>query len=137
GHRPPGLLCCAPPPQAIGTQIALKNPWPRRTANTKEKSMTVLDFLVLLLVAAVCGIIGQVISGNYRGGILVSIALGFIRALLGVWIARNLGLPEPFPLVIHGTQFPIVWSIIGCALFMVVLGLFQRPSFFQRRRRWW
>jgi uncharacterized membrane protein YeaQ/YmgE (transglycosylase-associated protein family) len=85
--------------------------------------MELWDVLVLLAVAGVCGAIGQAIAGFSRGGCLVSIALGFIGALLGVWIARTMGLPELIPLVIGGKSFPIVWSIIGSALFVAVLGL--------------
>jgi uncharacterized membrane protein YeaQ/YmgE (transglycosylase-associated protein family) len=78
---------------------------------------------VLLLVAAVCGAIGRAIAGGSRGGCLVSIAVGFIGALLGVWIAHRLRLPEPFVVAIEGHPFPIVWSIIGAALFVGVVHL--------------
>ena len=44
--------------------------------------MDLLDWLVLLLIAGVCSALGQAISGFSRGGCLVSIALGFIGALL-------------------------------------------------------
>ena len=50
--------------------------------------MTLVDLLILLLVAGLCGAIGQAISGYSRGGCLVSIALGFIGALVGVWLSR-------------------------------------------------
>ena len=36
-----------------------------------------IQFLVLLLVAGVCGALGQAITGYSHGGCLVSIALGF------------------------------------------------------------
>ena len=85
-----------------------------------------IDLLVLLLIAGVCGALGRAITGFSRGGCLVSIALGFIGALLGMWIARKAGLPEPFPVKIGGQEFPIVWSIIGSALFVAVIGLFSR-----------
>ena len=88
--------------------------------------MTVVSLLLLLLVAGVCGSIGQAIAGYSRGGCLVSIALGFIGALLGMWLAGVLRLPEVFALKIGGQSFPIVWSIVGAALFMAVLGLFRR-----------
>ena len=42
--------------------------------------MTVVSLLLLLLVAGVCGSVGQAIAGYSRGGCLVSIALGFIGA---------------------------------------------------------
>ncbi len=85
--------------------------------------MTIADFIILLLVAGVCGAIGQAITGYSSGGCITSIALGFVGALLGVWIARAVGLPEVFSLRVGGTRFPIIWSIIGSALFVAVLAL--------------
>jgi len=56
--------------------------------------MTVLQFVLLLLVAAICGAIGQTLAGYSLGGCLVSIVVGFIGAVVGVWLARQLGLPQ-------------------------------------------
>ena len=89
--------------------------------------MTFLDFLILLVVAGICGAVGQAIVGYSRGGCLASIALGFIGALLGMWIARALQLPEPFPVEVGDTPFPIIWSIVGSALFVAVIAFLTRP----------
>ena len=88
--------------------------------------MSLISFLLLLLVAGICGSIGQALAGFSRGGCLTSIALGFIGALLGMWIAGALGLREVFAINIGGESFPIIWSIIGSALFVAVLGLITR-----------
>ena len=82
--------------------------------------------LVFLVIAAICGAIGRAIGGGTRGGLLTSIALGFVGAIVGPWIARELRLPEP--LVIHaaGHTFPILWSILGAALCVVAIHLFSR-----------
>jgi uncharacterized membrane protein YeaQ/YmgE (transglycosylase-associated protein family) len=88
--------------------------------------MTILDLIVLLVIAGLCGSLGQAITGYSRGGCLVSIALGFVGALLGMWLARNLGLPELFSVQIGTTSFPIIWSIIGSALFVAVIALLTR-----------
>lgn len=88
--------------------------------------MGLIDFLILLVVAGVCGAVGQAITGFSRGGCLVSIALGFIGALIGAWISRALELPELLTLKLGETTFPIIWSIIGSALFVAVLSLFTR-----------
>ena len=90
--------------------------------------MSLRQFLILLVVSGVIGAIGQSIAGFSRGGCLVSIAIGFIGAVLGMWLARTLGLPEMFVLSIGGTSLPIVWSIIGSALFVAVI------SFLTKRR---
>jgi uncharacterized membrane protein YeaQ/YmgE (transglycosylase-associated protein family) len=88
--------------------------------------MTLFDLLILLLVAGICGSLGQAITGFSRGGCLVSIALGFVGAIVGMWLARTLGLPELFAIQIGTTLFPIVWSIIGSALFVAIIALLTR-----------
>ena len=88
--------------------------------------MTLFDLILLLIVAGVCGSLGRAISGYSHGGCLVSIALGFIGALIGMWVARAMNLPELFPVNIGGTHFPIIWSIIGAALFVAVISLISR-----------
>jgi len=85
-----------------------------------------IQLLILLLVAGICGALGQAIGGYSHGGCLVSIALGFIGALLGTWLARALGLPELLAIPAGGMHFPIIWSIIGAALFVAVIGLISR-----------
>ncbi len=57
---------------------------------------------------------------------MVSIALGFIGALLGPWMAHQLKLPEPFMLHISGQSFPVLWSIIGAAVFVAIIHLVSR-----------
>ncbi len=85
-------------------------------------NMTPAEIVILLVVAAVCGAIGQKIAGRSKGGCLTSIALGFIGALLGLRLAEMLGFPEIWTLQVGDTRFPIIWSIIGSALFVAILG---------------
>jgi uncharacterized membrane protein YeaQ/YmgE (transglycosylase-associated protein family) len=89
--------------------------------------MDLWSFLILLLVAGVCGGLGQAIAGFSRVGCLGSIALGFIGALFGMWLARAMKLPELFAIrIADQITFPIVWSIVGAALFVAALGLLTR-----------
>ena len=88
--------------------------------------MTLFGFLVLLLIAAICGGIGQSLAGYSLGGCLVSIIVGFIGAYLGMWISGRFGLPEFFTINIEGKPFPVVWAIIGSALFTLIVGLLRR-----------
>lgn len=85
--------------------------------------MTIIDFLLLLLVAGICGSVAQAIVGYSRGGCVASIALGLIGALFGAWLARKLNLPEILSVQFGSQPFPIVWSIIGASLFVAVLCL--------------
>jgi uncharacterized membrane protein YeaQ/YmgE (transglycosylase-associated protein family) len=82
--------------------------------------------LILIVIAAVCGSIGKAIAGGARGGLIVSTALGFVGALLGPWLARKLELPELFMIDIGGHPFPVLWSIIGAALFVAIIHLISR-----------
>lgn len=88
--------------------------------------MSIIGLLVLLLIAAICGSIGQALAGYSRGGCLMSIIVGFIGAYLGMWLSSQLGLPEMLAINIEGETFPVVWAIIGSALFTAVLGLLTR-----------
>jgi len=90
--------------------------------------MSLFGFIILLLVAAIVGSLGQALAGYSLGGCLVSIAIGFIGAVIGLWLASQLGLPEIFSLNIEGQPFPVVWAIIGSALFTGVLSLFLRGA---------
>jgi uncharacterized membrane protein YeaQ/YmgE (transglycosylase-associated protein family) len=91
-----------------------------------RSTVSLIDFIALLIVAGGVGAVGQAIAGYSRTGCLGSIALGFIGALVGMWLGRNLGLPELFVVRIGGTHFPVIWSIIGSALFVAVLSFLVR-----------
>jgi uncharacterized membrane protein YeaQ/YmgE (transglycosylase-associated protein family) len=93
--------------------------------------MTLEAFLLLLVVAGVCGSLGSGIAGHSHVGCLGSIVLGFVGAWVGLWIARELHLPEVLVWHIGRQRFPVVWSIVGSAVFVAVLG------FFTRRRAYW
>lgn len=88
--------------------------------------MTLIDLLLLLLVAAICGSIGQALAGYSLGGCLVSAVVGFIGAFIGLWLARQFGLPEVFTINIGGQPFPIIWSIVGSMILSLILGLLTR-----------
>jgi uncharacterized membrane protein YeaQ/YmgE (transglycosylase-associated protein family) len=68
-------------------------------------TMSLPELLLLVVIAAVCGAIGKAIAGSVRGGLIVSIALGFVGALLGPWVARLLKLPEPLMVTVGGHPF--------------------------------
>ena len=88
--------------------------------------MTLLGFLVLLLIAAICGGIGQSLAGYNLGGCLVSIIVGFIGAYIGLWIAGKMGLPHLFEISVDHRPFPVLWAIIGSAVFTLIMALLRR-----------
>ncbi len=89
-------------------------------------AMTVPGLIFLVVIAAVCGAVGRAVAGGVRGGLVVSTALGFVGALFGPWLAVQLKLPEPLLLRMSGQSFPVLWSIIGAALFVAIIHLISR-----------
>jgi uncharacterized membrane protein YeaQ/YmgE (transglycosylase-associated protein family) len=97
-------------------------------------TITLTGLLVLLIIAGICGAIGRAMGGGAPGGFLVSIAVGFVGALLGALIAGALRLPELLAVSVDGRPFPILWSIIGGAFLVAILNLFSRRTAFSRWR---
>jgi uncharacterized membrane protein YeaQ/YmgE (transglycosylase-associated protein family) len=61
--------------------------------------------------------------GGTGGGFFVSIAVGFIGALIGSFVARYLRLPDLIVVTVDGRPFPILWSIIGASVFVALMHL--------------
>jgi len=90
-------------------------------------TMSGTAIVVMLVIAAICGAIGKALAGGARGGLITSIALGFVGAVIGMWISRALRMPEPLVIQVSGHPFPVLWSIAGAALFVAILHFFTRP----------
>lgn len=88
--------------------------------------MTIAGFVILLIIAAVCGGIGQSLAGYDLGGCLVSIVVGFIGAYVGLWMAEKMGLPDFFTITIDSKPFPIIWAIIGSAVFTFIIAFLRK-----------
>ena len=95
--------------------------------------MTFTGFLILLLIAAICGSLGQALSGYSLGGCLISIIVGFIGAYIGLWLAAEMNLPKFWEVNVQGKPFPVVWAVIGSALLSLVIGLIRRTIVGPRR----
>ncbi len=78
-----------------------------------------IRILIFLLIAFLCGSIGASLAGASKKGCLTSIVLGFIGALLGSWLSTKVHIGDLF--YIKG--IPVLWSIIGSALFVAVINL--------------
>ncbi|MBI5960266.1 MAG: hypothetical protein HY866_16115 [Chloroflexi bacterium] len=88
--------------------------------------MTLVEFTLLLLIAGLAGAAGQSIAGYYLGGCLVSVVVGFVGAYIGMWLARELNLPELLMITINNKAFPVIWSVLGSAIFALAVGLLTR-----------
>jgi hypothetical protein len=43
-----------------------------------------------------------------------------------MWMAGKFGLPEIFAIKVGGKTFPIIWSVIGSAVFTLIVALIRR-----------
>lgn len=87
--------------------------------------MGLIPLLILLLIAGICGSLGASLGGYSHAGCFGSVVLGFIGAVFGLWIARAAGLPSVLRLDVGGVAFPVVWSVVGSAIFVGVLSLLK------------
>lgn len=85
--------------------------------------MTVLGFLVLVVIAGICGSIGSGLAGYTHKGCLASIVFGFAGAWIGSWMAGQVHLPLLYVLHLRGESFPVVWSIIGAAILAATMSI--------------
>jgi uncharacterized membrane protein YeaQ/YmgE (transglycosylase-associated protein family) len=91
--------------------------------------MTLVELLVLLIIAAIAGVIGQLLGGYKQRGIIVAIVLGFLGALLGAWLADTLGLPRVVQITVGGIAFPLLWAIIGAGILVALGGVLGARGF--------
>ena len=85
-------------------------------------SLSLLGLLLIFIIAALAGWIGKSIVGYPRGGILLAAGVGFVGAIIGMWLSSELGLPAILTVQVEGQAFPFVWTVIGAMLFSLVIG---------------
>lgn len=85
------------------------------------------SFLIFLLIAAICGAIGTSIAGFTSRGCLTNIGIGLVGAIIGTWLSQKFGMPELLTI----RRIPILWTIVGSGLFVILIGLITGD----RRRR--
>jgi uncharacterized membrane protein YeaQ/YmgE (transglycosylase-associated protein family) len=90
--------------------------------------MNILSILFMLLIAAVTGAVGANLAGRKKLGCITSSVLGFVGALIGTLIAQTLDLPLFLTIRFGSQHFPVIWAVIGAALFVAFLNLFTRPG---------
>ncbi len=88
--------------------------------------MTFTGLLLMLVIAALAGAIGQALAGYSLGGCVGSIVVGFVGAFIGTWIASQFSLPDWLAINIDGRLFPLFWAIIGSALLSATVGWISR-----------
>ena len=88
--------------------------------------MSLIEFFILLIIASIAGGIGQSLAGYSFGGCFSSILVGFIGAWLGKWLMHEFNLPVIFSITLFGKSYPVVWSILGSAIFAFGLGVITK-----------
>ncbi len=100
--------------------------------------MGLVELLILLIIAGICGAIAEAVVGFSPGGFLVSIIVGLLGAYLGSWLAPQVGLPPVFPVsrLLPGTtfDFDIVWAVLGSILLLLVISLVRGTAYRRPRR---
>jgi len=79
----------------------------------------IIKLLILLLIAFICGSLGASLAGSSKKGCFTSIVLGFIGAMIGSWLSRELEIDD----LLYFRGIPILWSIVGSALFVAFINL--------------
>ncbi len=100
-----------------------------------------LQLLILLVIAGICGVLAEWVVGFSPGGFAVSIIVGLIGAYLGSWLAPRIGLPPVLSVsaLLASTpgslDFDIVWSILGSILLLLLISLVRGAGRGSRWRR--
>jgi uncharacterized membrane protein YeaQ/YmgE (transglycosylase-associated protein family) len=94
--------------------------------------MTLVELIVYLIIAGICGAVARAFAGGSRGGFAISLLVGFVGAFVGTWLARQFHLPAIFVVAIGGHPFPIFWSIIGGMLLVAITHALTRPGYVGR-----
>lgn len=104
--------------------------------------MGLVEILILLVIAGICGVLAEWIVGFSPGGFIVSIVVGLIGAYLGSWLAGVVGLPPVLSVTDLGLQsnigllnFDIVWSILGAILLLLIISVVRGAGRGRGRRR--
>ena len=84
--------------------------------------MPLLGLLVYLVVAGIVGSVAQFLFGFGRGGFVVAVIIGLLGALLGDWLAAELGARALLPVEVAGETINLVWALIGSMIVLAVLG---------------
>ncbi len=88
--------------------------------------MTALDMVLLVAIAVVMAALGQFISGASKGGCLYSIGAALVGGYAGPWVATYFGVPEPLPVTIMETTFPVVTTAAGALILVIIVNFITR-----------
>ncbi|MBI3724303.1 hypothetical protein HY251_10185 [bacterium] len=82
--------------------------------------MLLNEVLVYVLVALVCGLLGQALAGRSSSGVIGSTVVALTGAVLAGNAARFVEAPEPFPYEAGRRTIPVLWTVVGAAVMTAI-----------------
>lgn len=97
--------------------------------------MTVTGIISAILIGIVVGVLARLLlPGKQPIGMLVTILVGIVAALIGTWLAQELGISTTTPGIDWGVLLvQLVVAVIGVALVSALMGR-RRTGLTGRRR---
>jgi uncharacterized membrane protein YeaQ/YmgE (transglycosylase-associated protein family) len=95
---------------------------------------TLVEVIVWLIVAAICGAIGSAIVGYSAGGLLASMGVGLLGAVIGTWLGRAMGLPGLLTFTYGDVTIDLLWTILGSVILVGLVALLRRGGRGRYRR---
>jgi uncharacterized membrane protein YeaQ/YmgE (transglycosylase-associated protein family) len=83
--------------------------------------MSLLETLILLVIAGLVGALAEFLIGFSLGGLLGAMIVGVVGALIGQWLARLLNLPAILPVQVGTRTIELIWATLGAILLVGLL----------------
>ena len=83
--------------------------------------MPLLETLILLAIAGLVGALAEFLIGFSLSGILGTMIVGVVGALIGNWLARLLHLPAILPIQVGTRTIELIWATLGSILLVGLL----------------
>ncbi|MFH1194224.1 MAG: hypothetical protein V1720_00850 [bacterium] len=90
--------------------------------------MDIFHLIILILIAAIFGGIGQSVAGYNLSGCFLGIVVGLIGAIVGPMVAAYNELDPIFKISIMDKEYEMFWSMVGALVLSFIVGLFRRMS---------
>ncbi|HEU5101362.1 MAG TPA: GlsB/YeaQ/YmgE family stress response membrane protein [Roseiflexaceae bacterium] len=87
--------------------------------------MSLLETLILLVIAGLVGALAEFLIGFSLGGLLGAMIVGVVGALIGNWLARLLQLPAILPVQVGTRTIELVWATLGAILLVGLLSVLR------------
>ena len=81
-----------------------------------------MDFLTLLVVGLIAGLLASLVVGGVGYGILGDIVIGIVGAFLGSWLFRTLAIRVPF----GGLGGTIFVAFVGAVVLLLLIRVLRR-----------